>query len=77
MLTVDTAIYDVDQRKAAYHLMGEAETPVGLYSNEYSIFLSFTEDGTKLTKVVEMVDSAYIGVFTQKMKEHFKSGGQR
>ena len=56
--------------------MGEAETPVGLFSNEYSLFLSFTEDGKKIGSILEMVDSAYMGAFGQKMAEHVKSGGK-
>ena len=56
--------------------MGESDTPVGVYLNEYSMFVSFSEDGKKITNILEMLDSAYIGSFFQKLGELAKSSGQ-
>jgi hypothetical protein len=36
-----------------------ASTKVGLYANEYAQILTFTEDGRKVNKSNESVDSAY------------------
>lgn len=34
----------------------KAKTPVGPYANEYVWFLTFDETGTKIVKIVEMLD---------------------
>ena len=57
-------------------MTGEADSSIGLYSNEYSMFLTFTEDGKKLAKIEEMFDSAYAVTFFQKLDEHTRSVGR-
>jgi hypothetical protein len=41
------------------HATSTAETDIGPYANEYALILFFTEDGKKVTKLLEYVDSAY------------------
>ena len=41
---------------------------MGPYSNEYSLFLTFTDDGTKIKRFDEFVDSAYTGAFFAKLQ---------
>lgn len=41
---------------------------MGPYSNEYSLFLTFTDDGTKIKRFDEFVDSAYTGTFFAKLQ---------
>jgi ketosteroid isomerase-like protein len=40
-----------------------AETDIGPYANEYAPILHFTDDGKKVTEVLEYVDSAYSAKF--------------
>jgi ketosteroid isomerase-like protein len=41
------------------HATSTSETDIGPYANEYALILTFTEDGKKVTKFLEYVDSAY------------------
>jgi hypothetical protein len=41
------------------HATSTAETDIGSYANEYALILNFSEDGKKVTKFLEYVDSAY------------------
>ncbi|TKA65024.1 hypothetical protein B0A55_10565 [Friedmanniomyces simplex] len=71
----ENEIYDVQAKKAALHMSSTATTPIGDYSNEYAIFFTFTEDGTKLTQMDEMVDSAYSGKFFGDLNAFVKEHG--
>lgn len=62
-LNVHEVIHDPIKSKAAIYAMSEADTPYGdddfKWSNEYAAFLTLNEDGTKIKKVEEMVDTAF------------------
>jgi ketosteroid isomerase-like protein len=49
------------------HATSTAETDVGPYANEYALILTFTEDGEKVIKFLEYVDSAYSQGFFAKL----------
>lgn len=51
------------------HATSTAETDIGPYANEYALILKFTEDGTKVTRFLEMVDSAYSAKFFAALAE--------
>ncbi|KAF2844600.1 hypothetical protein T440DRAFT_523349 [Plenodomus tracheiphilus IPT5] len=59
--TVDVKeeIHDAATRTCIIHASSKAETKIGPYTNEYALILTFTEDGRKVTKFDEFVDSAY------------------
>lgn len=61
-------IHDGEAHTCAIHANSTAETAVGPYSNEYSLFLTFTDDGTKIKRFDEFVDSAYTGAFFAKLQ---------
>jgi ketosteroid isomerase-like protein len=52
-------IHDADAHTSIIHASSTAETKIGPYANEYTLMLTFTEDGKKVTKFDEFVDSAY------------------
>jgi hypothetical protein len=52
-------IHDADAHTSIIHASSTAETEIGPYANEYVLILTFTEDGKKVTKFDEFVDSAY------------------
>jgi ketosteroid isomerase-like protein len=67
-VTVHREFHDAEARTSIIHASSRAITSVGAYSNEYALFLSFTEDGKKITKIDEFVDSAYSAQFFAKLK---------
>ena len=72
---VNQRIFDVESRKAAIHCYGVAPSPIGDYANEYSMFMTFSEDGTKVVRLSEMLDSAYSLEFFGKLMTHMKASG--
>jgi ketosteroid isomerase-like protein len=66
-------VYDVGARKVAFHATSEANSPIGLYTNEYAWFLHFNESGENITKIEEFVDSLYTTEFFAKIREHRSS----
>lgn len=67
--------YDVIARKSAFRMHSVATSSIGKYSTEYAIFLDLNEDGTKVTRIVEMVDTAYSAKFFGQLMEHARSQG--
>jgi len=76
-LNADPIIYDADERKAAFYLTGTADTPIGKYNNEYAFFLKFAEDGKKIERIEEMLDSGSSGPFYQKLIQHMMEAGSK
>ncbi|KAK5741736.1 hypothetical protein LTR17_003727 [Elasticomyces elasticus] len=74
-VTADSEIFDPQCKKAALHMNSTATSPLGHYANEYALFLTFTEDGTKITEFDEMVDSAVSGKFFAELATFVKEQG--
>ncbi|OTA34355.1 hypothetical protein BTJ68_07111 [Hortaea werneckii EXF-2000] len=68
-------VFDEDQRKAALHVFGSASSPVGKYEQEYTWFLTFNEDGTKVKRMEEMIDSSYLAEFFKRLHDYVEVGG--
>lgn len=62
-------IRDLAQRKTVCWSSLTATTPVGPYANEYVWFLTFNEDGTKITAVTEFIDGKSADELRAKLKE--------
>jgi ketosteroid isomerase-like protein len=60
-------VHDAEQHTCVMHATSTAETDVGPYANEYALILTFTEDGEKVIKFLEYVDSAYSQGFFAKL----------
>lgn len=60
-------IIDDVNRRAVLYLTSSAETPLGPYDNNYVFTLSFSEDGTQITDVLEFIDTKVTGDFVTKM----------
>jgi ketosteroid isomerase-like protein len=57
-VTVHGAFHDAEARTSVIHASSRAITSIGPYTNEYALFPSFKEDGKKITRIDEFVDSA-------------------
>jgi hypothetical protein len=51
------------------HATSTADSDIGPYANEYALILHFTEDGKKVTKFLEFVDSAFSTKFFADLRE--------
>ncbi|KAK4504444.1 hypothetical protein PRZ48_005360 [Zasmidium cellare] len=63
-------ISDPEQHQAVVHATAMGETPLGFYENEHVFFLSFNEDGSKVNRVEEYVDTSYSEAFVKKMQAY-------
>ncbi|KAI7485016.1 hypothetical protein KC351_g4131 [Hortaea werneckii] len=68
-------VFDEDHMKAALHVFGSASSPVGKYEQEYTWFLTFNEDGTKVKRMEEMIDSSYLAEFFKRLHDYVEVGG--
>ena len=69
-MTVRHTIVDEEARKVAMHVSSTAKTDLGDYGNEYILVLHMTEDGEKVVRFEEFVDSKYSEEFMPRLKEH-------
>ncbi|GAB1737384.1 hypothetical protein NU219Hw_g1529t1 [Hortaea werneckii] len=74
-IQVADQVFDVDEKRAALHVFGSASSPVGKYEQEYSWFLTFNKDGTKVKRMEEMTDSAYLEEFFKRLHSYVEGGG--
>lgn len=60
---------DTDQKRVVMHGNGAATTLAGPFSSEYVFVLHMTENGEKIRKVEEFVDSALSKAEGQKIRD--------
>ena len=67
-------MHDVPRGKAVIYASSRADTPFGdfKWTNEYAVFLSFTEDGEQINGYDEMVDTAFYHEFFPKFQRHMR-----
>ncbi|KAK3291281.1 uncharacterized protein B0H64DRAFT_410251 [Chaetomium fimeti] len=60
-LEIREIVHDAPKGTAAVYATSQADTPIPgeRWTNEYTIFVSFSEDGSKITRLEEMVDTAF------------------
>ncbi|KAF5131503.1 hypothetical protein MHUMG1_07654 [Metarhizium humberi] len=60
-LQVYEVVLDTKKSKAAIYATSKADTPFGdfKWANEYAAFVTLTEDGKQISKIEEMVDTAF------------------
>nr|POE78409.1 austinol synthesis protein h [Quercus suber] len=71
-LEVTLTVHDPAEGKAAVYAVTKADSPVGPYANEHALFLWFDEHGTKVTRIEEMFDAAFMDGFLPKLHEHMR-----
>ncbi|KAK3666643.1 hypothetical protein LTR22_002591 [Elasticomyces elasticus] len=66
--TISREIHDASQHEAAVHAHAVSpKTPAGTFKVDFILFVKFTEDGTKMTEVTEVITSNYPAEFHAKM----------
>ncbi|KAL9094350.1 MAG: hypothetical protein Q9165_003491 [Trypethelium subeluteriae] len=71
-LEICEIVHDAPRSKAVIYATSKADTPFEdfKWTNEYAVFLSFTEDGKKVKKMEEMVDTAFYREFFPKFQNY-------
>ncbi|KAL7783302.1 hypothetical protein V8C43DRAFT_185909 [Trichoderma afarasin] len=70
---VKNVVHDTARGTAVVYSTSLADTPVPgeKWTNEYGIFITFSEDGTRIKRLEEMIDSAFFGRFFPLLQQHF------
>ena len=68
-VTVHDTIVDEAARKVVLRASSMATTALGPYNNEYTLILHMTEDGRKVEKFYEFVDSAYSADYMPRLRD--------
>lgn len=70
-------MHDAPRGKAVIYATSYADTPFGdfKWTNEYAVFITFTEDGTQVQKFEEMVDTAFYQEFFPKFLRYMEQQG--
>ena len=74
-VAVKSTAVDEQARQVVLHALSTAMTELGEYANEYVLTLWMTDDGTKVQKFEEFVDSKYSVEFLGKLREHLANKG--
>lgn len=64
-------VHDSTRGTAAVYAISQADTPLPneKWNTDYAIFLSFSEDGLKVDKLDEMVDSGFYNDYFPKFQQ--------
>ncbi|KAK5693222.1 hypothetical protein LTR17_025198 [Elasticomyces elasticus] len=66
--TISREIHDANLHEAAVHAHAVSpKTPAGTFKIDFILFVKFTEDGTKMAEVTEVINSNYPTEFHAKM----------
>ena len=65
-------IVDEKQSKVCVHAKSEADSVIGPFGNEYSMFLTMTEDHEQVVEVLEFVDSKYSDEFLVRLRAYYE-----
>ncbi|KAK3680675.1 hypothetical protein B0T22DRAFT_531249 [Podospora appendiculata] len=78
-LNIREIVHDAPRSTAAVYATSLADTPLPgeKWTNEYAIFVSFTEDGTKISRLEEMVDTAFYRDLFPKFQKYLATHGGR
>ena len=76
-LDIYEIVHDAPRNKAVIYATSNADTPFGdfKWTNEYAVFITFTEDGTQVKKFEEMVDTEFYKQFFPKFQQYMKEQG--
>ena len=69
-VVANDTIVDEEARRVVMHASSTATTDLGEYNNEYILVLHMTEDGAKVERFEEFVDSKYSTEFLPRLREH-------
>lgn len=76
-VVVDEVFEDVAGNKVAMWCRSTADSVAGPYKNEYVMMFHFTEDGSKIVRVREFVDSALSVYNFKKLNAKVEGSGGR
>ncbi|KAJ5952323.1 uncharacterized protein N7479_010736 [Penicillium vulpinum] len=70
-LDIKEVVHDVGRGTAAVYATSQADTPLPneKWTTDFSIFLSFTEDGLRVNRLDEMVDSGFYADYFPKFQQ--------
>ncbi|PCG92023.1 Hypothetical protein PENO1_090780 [Penicillium occitanis (nom. inval.)] len=71
-LKIHEIVQDVTRGKAVVYAISKGSTPFGDWTNEYAVFITFDESRQKITKIEEMVDSAFMNEFFPKFQDYLR-----
>ncbi|GIZ46905.1 hypothetical protein CKM354_001001100 [Cercospora kikuchii] len=74
-LDIKHIVHDAAQGKAVIYAVSAGDTPFGDWTNEYAVFLKFSENSETVQSVEEMVDSAFMKDFMPKLQKHLVDQG--
>ncbi|KAJ5245024.1 hypothetical protein N7489_005120 [Penicillium chrysogenum] len=74
-LTIHHVVHDAEHNKAAVYATSKGLLPWGDWNLEYSIFITFTEDGEKVARLEEMLDTAFLQDFGPKFGKYLQDHG--
>ncbi|PYH86366.1 hypothetical protein BO82DRAFT_350101 [Aspergillus uvarum CBS 121591] len=74
-LQIHHVIHDPEHHKAVVYAASTGKLPWGDWNLEYAAFLTFTEDGRKIARLEEMLDTAFLQDFGPKFGKYLQENG--
>lgn len=71
-LKIHEIVQDAARGKAAVYAISKGDTPFGIWTNEYAVFITFDESRKQIIKIEEMVDSAFMNEFFPKFQDYVR-----
>ncbi|KIX09552.1 uncharacterized protein Z518_00632 [Rhinocladiella mackenziei CBS 650.93] len=75
-VAISDTVIDIKTNQVAFHTTSTAETVIGPYESEQTIFLKMTEDGTKICEMKEFLDSALVQGLFADLAKYIENGGK-